>query len=92
MKKIIIFVVLALFIAGCQAGPVVTLAEYDSIQDGMSYQQVCNTVGAMGVEVLQAGGSGYSTSSYLWVNSDDSRMSVAFLNGKMFFKAQKGLR
>lgn len=74
---------------------VVTLAEYNEIQYGMSYDQVVAIVGDDPTSGASASGGPYGASAwaYVWENDDDSRMVVTFAttNGSVVAKAQQDL-
>jgi hypothetical protein len=71
--------------------PTVTSDEYNQIQEGMSYQQVCSIIGASGAEISRTDIGGYSTVMYQWTNSNGSNMNAMFQNGELVSKAQFGL-
>ena len=70
---------------------VVTMAEYDRIQKGMSYGQVTAIIGTAGTETSRSDLAGYSTIMYSWKNSNGSNMNAMFQNGALVMKAQYGL-
>jgi len=71
--------------------PVVTKAEYDRIEEGMTYEQVKRTIGASGEELSRSDIAGYSTVMYSWTNANRSNMNAMFQNGRLVNKAQFGL-
>jgi len=72
--------------------PVVTLAEYEQIRDGMRYEQVRTIIGAPGEELSRSDVAGYTTVMYSWSNPNGSNMNAMFQNGRLVNKAQFGLR
>ena len=70
---------------------VVTMAEYERIGTGMSYEQVSTFIGAEGVELSRSYVAGYITVMYSWKNANGSNMNVTFQNGALIAKAQFGL-
>jgi hypothetical protein len=71
--------------------PVVTMANYTQIVNGMSYQQVKDIVGTEGKEMSSSELAGFITISYSWQNSDGSNMLLIFQNDKLVTKSQFGL-
>jgi hypothetical protein len=57
---------------------VVTRAEYDQIQVGMTYDQVVAVIGSDGTEIAHA----RNVVVYEWKNPDATIVDVSFLNGK----------
>ena len=74
------------------APPVVTLAEYEQIRNGMSYSEVRSIIGESGQELSRSDLAGYTTVMYSWANSNGSNMNAMFQNDKLVNKAQLGLR
>lgn len=72
--------------------PVVTLAEYEQVREGMTYEQVRDIIGASGQELSRSDIAGYTTVMYSWSNSNGSNMNAMFQNGRLVNKAQFGLR
>jgi len=71
--------------------PVVTMAEFDRIENGMSYPEVIGIIGASGQQMSSSDVAGISTVMYSWANSNGSNMNAMFQNGKLISKAQFGL-
>jgi len=71
--------------------PVVTKAEYDRIEEGMTYEDVEETIGTPGEELSRSNIVGYSTAIYGWANPNGSNMNAMFQNGRLVNKAQFGL-
>lgn len=72
--------------------PIVTLAEYEQVREGMSYVEVNAIIGSAGQELSRSDIAGYSTVMYSWANSNGSNMNAMFQNGRLVNKAQLGLR
>ena len=87
-------------LAGCraEAPAVVTMAEYNQVKNGMSYQQVLTIVGQTGEEVSSAGAADPAgktiaeTKTYQWKNPDGSNMKAIFWNKGLMGKTQDGLK
>ncbi len=71
---------------------VVTLAEYEQLREGMTYEETVAVIGARGEELSRSEVSGYSTVMYTWSNAGGSNMNAMFQNGQLVSKAQLGLR
>ncbi len=78
-------------LAALPAQPVVTKAEYDQIQNGMTYDQVIAIIGARGEERSSSSIAGYTTILYGWNNPNGSNMIAMFQNEKLIQKSQFGL-
>lgn len=65
-----------------KARPSVTIAEYDAIRVGMTYDEVCDTVGMYGERVyeyrVEIEGASVTMSAYKWVNPDGTKVACAF--------------
>ena len=72
--------------------PVVTRAEYNRIQEGTTYVQVREVIGAAGEELSRSDLAGFTTVMYSWTNSNGSNMNAMFQNDALINKAQFGLR
>ncbi|TLM96082.1 MAG: hypothetical protein FDZ75_05225 [Actinobacteria bacterium] len=75
--------------------PLVTLAEYQQVREGMTYHQVCAAVGSSGTENgRQAAISGAVPEmvGYVWQNPDGSNMICMFAGDSLYSKAQAALR
>jgi hypothetical protein len=77
---------------GTNSAPVVTMAEYEQIHEGMSYEETVAIIGSPGEELSRSDMAGYSTVMYSWQNDSGSNMNAMFQNGKLVNKAQLGLR
>jgi hypothetical protein len=72
--------------------PIVTLDEYQRLEDGISYREAVEIIGTDGDEVSRSDVAGYRTVMYSWSNSGGSNMNAMFQNDKLVNKAQFGLR
>lgn len=74
-------------------GSAVTLAEFDQITPGMTYEQVVAIVGTDGkVTSEMSGGAGFNSKSYSWAGPGCcSNAIVSFTDGKVASKVQTGL-
>jgi hypothetical protein len=70
----------------------VSLAEYEQIREGLTYEDVCAIIGDSGQELSRSEIAGYSSVMYSWKNENGSNMNAMFQNGKLVTKAQFGLR
>jgi hypothetical protein len=72
------------------AAPLITKQQYDGIENGMTYEQVCAIVGRSGEELVNTQIAGYTTVMYSWKNSDGSysNMNAMFQNGRLISKAE----
>jgi hypothetical protein len=71
--------------------PVVTMAQYEAIQSGMTYEQVSQIIGSAGEEMSRAEMAGFESASYSWQNPDGSNVMAVFSDGALQTKAQFGL-
>ncbi|MDL2253742.1 hypothetical protein LJC49_06690 [Ruminococcaceae bacterium OttesenSCG-928-I18] len=73
----------------------ITLEKFNQIQTGMSYQKVCQIIGAPGELMSSVDldiGSEYATEAYAWYGADGtSNAIVTFQGGGVVSKAQAGL-
>jgi hypothetical protein len=73
----------------------VTMAHYDQIKEGLTYQEVVGIVGRQGDQVLNMDIPGVpeaTFSYYTWKNSDGSTLNAKFIKGRLTEKTQTGLR
>ncbi|MBW2268983.1 MAG: DUF3862 domain-containing protein [Deltaproteobacteria bacterium] len=74
--------------------PIVTLAEFEQIETGMSYREVVEILGEPGVAIAPSavpeGGGG--AIRYVWQNSDVSNMRATFQNDQLAKKSQLYLK
>lgn len=71
--------------------PVVTMSEFNRIENGLSYADVVQIIGASGQEMSRSDVAGITTVMYSWSNSNGSNMNAMFQDGKLISKAQFGL-
>lgn len=70
----------------------VTLAGFNAIRNGMSYQQVARILGEQGEEMSSAGDGQFKTNIYSWkAGFLGANMNVTFQGGRVMAKAQFGL-
>lgn len=80
---------------GGSSGDKLTKAMFDSVQTGMTYDQVVDITGfdgELGSQVDIGAGSQYKTEIYTWSNADGSNMNATFQGDKLVTKAQVGLK
>ena len=75
----------------------ISLEEFNKIETGMTYAQVCEVVGGegtLGSSVDVGMGAQYKTEIYQWTGSGSigSNANVTFQGGKVVSKAQAGLK
>jgi hypothetical protein len=64
-----------------------TIAQYNAVQTGMTYQEVVKIMERPREEVMRG-----DIVVYVWKNVDGSNMNVTFQNNRVLIKAQTGLR
>jgi hypothetical protein len=70
-----------------------TLAAYNLIEEGMTYEQVVQIIGQEGIEVARGGSSNAKIVMYRWQSSNPPRaLLISFINGTLKSKSQTGLR
>ncbi|MBQ8291877.1 MAG: DUF3862 domain-containing protein [Clostridia bacterium] len=79
-----------LFLSGC-GGARVTKTNYDKIYNGMSFNEVVQILGDDYEVSSSAGFGGYNSSCYIWEGFGGANITIIFLNGEVFSKAQAGL-
>jgi len=76
--------------------PTMTKAEFDAIQNGMTYEEVVSIVGGEGELMSETGSPGdpLHTVMYMWQGEGDigANANAMFQGGKMVNKAQLGLK
>lgn len=72
----------------------VTLANFEKIENGMSYEEVVDILGGEGELLSQAGEGEFKTEMYKWDGEGGfgANMNVTFQNGQVQSKAQMGLK
>lgn len=79
-------------LVACTITPIVTMARYNQVSNGMTYQEVVDAMGKEGKEVARSGSGDNEIVTYSWVNSDGTNMTATFQGGKMVSKVQIGLK
>ena len=70
----------------------ITLEQYDSIENGMSYEDVVSLIGGEGSLLSDSEIAGSTSQIYMWEGSSlGSNANVTFSDGKVISKAQFGL-
>jgi hypothetical protein len=70
----------------------VSLAQYQSLEIGMSYSRAAAVLGCEGSELGRSEVAGFSTVMYIWQgNSLAANMKAMFQNDALMFRAQFGL-
>lgn len=77
-----------------RSDPLISYAEYTKIETGMTYDEVCEIVGSYGYEMARTEMAGYQTVIVGWDGEGmiGANANVTFQNGKVFAKAQAGLK
>ena len=83
-------IMIVLFLSGC-GGMRVSKANYEKIHNGMSFNEVVKILGDDYELSSDAGYGGYNSSCYVWERLDGANITIIFLNGEVFSKAQAGL-
>jgi hypothetical protein len=92
MKIKVLCGLLLLSLGGCGADDIVTKAEYEQVQPGMTYEQVTAIVGDPGSQSQQQEYAGIKTEAWVWQNPGGPNMVAMFTNGKLVNKTQIGLQ
>jgi hypothetical protein len=71
-----------------------SLDEFNRIQTGMSYAEVCKIIGGEGTELSRTDVAGTSMVIYAWDGNSvaGANMNATFQNGRLMSKAQMGLK
>ncbi len=72
--------------------PRVTLASYERVQIGMTYEEVAAVFGGPGVRTAQIKVGGEWLEFYSWKDIGDGHATIVFKNGRVSEKNQNGLR
>lgn len=70
----------------------VTLAEFQSLEDGMTVEECNAVIGQSGTVEATASGMQQASEVITWTNANGSHCVVTFLNGRKLFGAQSGLQ
>lgn len=75
-------------------GKYITLAEFNKIETGMTYEEVTEIVGSEGAVTSKSSIAGYETMIVTWYANPNigTNANVTFQNGKVIAKAQVGLQ
>lgn len=100
MKKIclILSILMVLTLCACGTsetkGDEISLEEFNSIENGMTYEQVCEIVGSEGTVQSTASSGEFTMTMYTWKGNGDitSNANVTFTNDEVSAKAQLGLK
>lgn len=65
-----------------------TMEMYNRIQNGMSYKEVVEIIGADGTEQFRSESRGRKHAKYVWKNDDHSGIYINFRNDKVYTKHQ----
>lgn len=74
------------------AGAGVTLANFNRLEDGMSYAEVVKILGGPGEPMSRSTVGGTVTEMYGWKAGGGANMNAMFQDGKLIQKSQFGLR
>lgn len=95
MKKKLMCVLLTLCltggaVTGCGSSGNISKAEFEKIDEGMTYEEVVDIIGSKGELISSSGGA----KMYSWKGNGTlgANANVTFLDGKVEGKAQTGLR
>lgn len=70
-----------------------TLAKYEQIEVGMTYEEVVKIMGTEGTQSTYVAVEGYETAGYIWEDKElFGYLIVIFDNGKVSGKSQAGLK
>lgn len=74
--------------------PIVTLAEFNQLQNGITYEQAKQLIGADGTVQSENNIGGIHTVMYTWTNPSfaDGNMNAMFQNNALMSKSQIGLK
>lgn len=93
---IVVIAIVAIIITMPSSSSAISLTEFNSIQNGMSYEQVCDVIGGPG-ELLSDSDLGidseYATQVYKWDGNGSvgANANITFQGGVVISKAQFGL-
>lgn len=74
------------------SAPGVTMAQYNRLENGMSYAEASEILGSPGTEMSSSDLGGIKTTMYMWEGtSPGANMNAMFQNGKLIQKSQFGL-
>jgi hypothetical protein len=94
MKKLLVaMLACVMLLTACNSKKgLATMQHFEDIEIGMTYEEICEIIGAEGELVAEAGSGDIVVQSYTWegVNAN-SVISISFTNGVADAKAQTGL-
>ncbi len=70
----------------------ISLAKYNQVKNGMTYQEAVNIIGGEGTEVSSSEVGKYKTATYKWDGENYSYIILTFQNDKLMFKTQGSLK
>lgn len=71
----------------------VTMAQFQQLTDGMSYEDAAKILGSAGTEMSNSSMAGHKTVMYQWTGAEfASNMNAMFQDGKLISKAQFDLK
>jgi hypothetical protein len=70
----------------------ITMATFQLISKGMTYEQIRNFMGSDGQEGVRSVTGGHHTVVYTWKNADGSYLNLMFEDERLMLKGQSGLR
>lgn len=69
-----------------------TMAKYNKIKNGMTYNQVVSIIGKKGEEITNTEFKGTKAATYKWTGEDYTFIFCNFKNDKLAFKSQANLK
>ena len=75
-----------------QGGSGISLAEFNKVQNGMSYSEVSRVFGSEGVVISANKIANIKTEMYEWRGKGLGNVHITFQNGRVMSKAQFGLK
>lgn len=75
-----------------QQANTITLAQFNRIQNGMTYQQVVQIIGRQGTVISENSIAGIHNIMYQWEAGFMANMSAMFQDGKLIQKSQFGMK
>ena len=74
--------------------PKITMAEFEALQTGITYEQAVEIIGGAGEVMSQVDMAGYNTVMYMWQGDGGlgSNANATFQNNSLISKAQIGLK
>ncbi len=80
---------------GTDNNPTITKAEYDKIENGMTYEEVVGIIGGKGEALSEVGEKGTAFYTVVYMFNGEGMLGAnanfTFQNGKLMMKAQAGL-